>query len=176
MKSRVLSYWLLISLAFVLTQPVATAFANWDAPYGLYKDLAEWMACAGAFLLLVTVYGLIQWKRKRLGLIHPLGAGALALVIILLGYWAEGFIRGEMGYGSPNIAVFTLGGFFGLALALMLFPVALSYTIRGGFYYPYDRPLVAAWLVSLAVSIVLSVAYVKTRKGERIKEPDTPAP
>ena len=175
MKSRTIAYWLFVTLAFVLTQPGAIAFANWDAPYGFYKDLTEWMACAGAFLILVTAYGVIQWRRKRLDLIHPLGAGLLAVATILLGYWAEGFIRGEMGYGSPNILVFIIGGFFGLILALMLLPMTIPYALTGELYYPYDRPLVSAWLVFLAVSVALLAIYVKTRKGEA-KGRDNPAP
>ncbi len=175
MESKPLLYWLLVSLAFTLTQPGAIAFANWDPPYGFYKDLTEWMSCAGAFLILVTVYGVIRWRRKGLGLIHPLGAGILATVTIILGYWVEGFIRGKMGYGSSNVLVFIIGGFFGLILALMLLPMGIPYALTGELYYPYDRPLVAAWLVSLAVSMVLLVIYVKTRE-RKVKEPDTPAP
>ncbi len=171
MKPTVALYWLLVSLAFVLTQPGAVAFANWDAPYGFYKDLSVWMACAGAFLLLVTAYGLIQWKRKRLDLIHPMGAGMLTLTATLLGYWAEGPIRGEMGYGSSNILVFIFGSFLGLVLSLTLLLTVLPYLILGGglgeLYHPYDRPLLAAWFISLAVSAVLLTVYAKTRRGLR---------
>ncbi len=175
MKSRTIAYWLLVTLAFVLTQPGAIAFANWDAPYGFYKDLTEWMGCVGAFLILVTAYGIIEWKRKELDLTHPLAAGLLAVATILLGYWAEGFIRGEMGYGSSNILVFIIGGFFGLILALMLLPMGIPYALTGELYYPYDRPLVIAWLTSLAVVLVLSALYLKARR-EEAKERDNPAP
>ncbi len=129
------------------------------------------MSCAGAFLILVTAYGRIQWKRKRLGLIHPLGAGMLTLTAVLLGYWAEGLIRGEMGYGSSNILVFIIGGFLGLVLSLSLLLTVMPSLILGGglseLYYPYDRPLLAAWFISLVVSAVLLAVYAKTRRELR---------
>ncbi|WP_198362101.1 hypothetical protein [Thermococcus pacificus] len=168
MEHRVVLYWLLVSLAFTLTQPGAITFANWDAPYGFYKDLSTWLSCAGAFLILITAYGIIEWRRERLRPIHPLGAGILSTFTILLDYWAEGFIRGEMGYGSSNILVFIIGGFIGLLLALMLlFPMIIYIFVEGldGFYYSYDMPLIVAWLVSLAVSATLLVIYVKIRRG-----------
>ena len=175
MKSKSISYWLLVSLAFVITQPGAITFANWDPPYGFYRDLTEWMSCAGAFLILVTVYGIIEWKKGKLGLIHPLGAGLLGVATILLGYWAEGFIRGEMGYGSSNILVFIIGGFLGLILALVLLPLAIPYALTGELYYPYDRPLIMAWLFSLAVSVALLVIYIKTKR-EKFMERGNQAP
>jgi len=102
MKPEAVLYWLLVSLAFTLTQPGAVALANWDAPYGFYKDLPVWMSCAGAFLILVTVYGLIEWKLEKLSSIHSLDAGILATLTILLGYWAEDPIRSQVGYGDSN--------------------------------------------------------------------------
>ncbi len=171
MKSRVALYWLLVSLAFTLTQPGAVAFANWDAPYGFYKDLSTWMSCAGAFLIIATAYGLIEWRRERLSPLHPLGAGIVTTLTILLGYWAEGQVRGQMGYGTSNILTFIIGGFLGLVLSLTLLLTVLPYLILGGglgeLYQPYDRPLLAAWLISLAVSAVLLAVYAKTRRGLR---------
>ncbi|WP_297498225.1 hypothetical protein [Thermococcus sp.] len=168
MRPKVALYWFLTSLAFTLTQPGAIAFANWDAPYGFYKDLSTWMSCAGAFLIIATAYGLIEWRRERLSPAHPLGTGILTTFTILLGYWAEDPIRGQMGYGSPNILVFIAGGFIGLILALMLLPMMMPSLFLGGgldeLYYPYDRPLIATWLVSLAVSVVLLGIYVKIRR------------
>ena len=176
MKSRTAFYWLLVSLAFTLTQPGAIAFANWDAPYGFYKDLSVWLSCAGAFLLLVTAYGIMLWRRGELHPINPFLTSVIAASTIWFGYWAEGFIRGEMGYGSSNILVFIIGGFIGLVLSLMLLPMAIPYALTGELYYPYDGPLIAAWLISLTVSVVLSVIYVKTRKGKGLKGRDSRAP
>lgn len=175
MKSRVVSYWLLASLAFSLTGPGAIAFANWDAPYGFYKDLSVWLGCAGSFLLLVAIYGLIKWRRTKLGLTHPTVAGITAAITIAVGYLAEGFIRGEAGYGSSNILTFIIGGFFGLTLSLMLLPGALLALMTGDIYQPYDRPLLMAWLVSLAVSLALLGVYLKIRRGET-KGRDSQAP
>lgn len=176
MKLKPPLYWLLVSLAFTLTQPGAIAFANWDAPYGFYKDLSVWLSCAGAFLLLVTAYGIMLWRRGELHPINPFLTSVIAASTIWFGYWAEGFIRGEMGYGSSNILVFIVGGFIGLILALMLLPMAIPHALTGELYYPHDRPLVSAWLASLAVSVVLSVIYMKTRKSEELTERDNPAP
>jgi len=175
MESRVILYWLLAGLAFTLTQPGTIAFANWDAPYGFYKDLSVWLASAGAFLILVAAHGLVQWKEKRLGLIHPIGAGILAIATLLLGYWAEGFIRGEMGYGTGGFVGFVISGLIGLFLALMLLPGAFLALIAGELYYPYDRPLLRVWFLSLAVSVVLIVAYFKIWR-EEIRGRDNPAP
>ncbi|WP_297506626.1 hypothetical protein [Thermococcus sp.] len=178
MRPKVILYWFLVSLAFTLTQPGAIAFANWDAPYGFYKDLSAWMSCAGAFLIIATAYGLIEWRRGKLSPLHPLGAGIVTTLTILLGYWAEGPIRGQMGYGSPNILVFIAGGFIGLLLALMLLPIMIpSFLVDGlgGLYYPYDKPLIVAWLISLAVSAILLGIYIKIRR-KGATEPGSPAP
>ncbi|WP_297465615.1 hypothetical protein [Thermococcus sp.] len=164
MGSRAGLYHLLIGLAFTLTQPGAIAFANWDAPYGFYKDLSAWMASAGAFLLLVAAYGFIQWRKGKLGPLHPLLAGILAIVTLAIGYWAEGLVGGN--YGSSSVLFFIIGSFLGLILALMLFPVALLEAITGGLYHPYDRPLVVAWLVSVLITLALLVPYLRSRHGK----------
>ncbi|WP_297477530.1 hypothetical protein [Thermococcus sp.] len=166
MKSRVVSYWLLASLAFSLTGPGAVAFANWDAPYGFYKDLSVWLGCAGSFLLLMALYGLMEWRRTKLSLTHPTVAGIMAAITIAVGYLAEGFIGDEAGYGSSNILTFIIGGFFGLALSLMLLPGVLLALMTGDLYQPNDRPLLIAWLVSLAVSLALFGVYLEIRRAE----------
>ncbi|WP_297549111.1 hypothetical protein [Thermococcus sp.] len=167
MEAKAISYWFIVSLGFTLTQPGAVAFANWDAPYGFYKDLSVWLSCAGAFLVLVTLYGLALWKREKLNPVHPIGAGVLATLTLFLGYWAEGFIRGRMGYGSSNAVMFLIGGFVGLFLALMILLMMIPHIFVGGLdglYYPYDRPLLTAWAISLAISLVLLGLYLKARR------------
>ncbi|WP_457742584.1 hypothetical protein [Thermococcus sp.] len=163
-----IKYWFLVSIAFTLTQPGAVSFANWDEPYGFYKDLSVWLACAGAFLTLVLLYGLVLWLKNRLSLIHPLATALLIVVVFSIGYWAEGFIRGQMEYGSSNVLTFILGGFIGLFLALMLLPTAVHYFIAGG-VYPHDRPLFLVWLISLTLSSALLFILTKRENSRNRK-------
>lgn len=91
----------------------------------------------------------------------------MATLTLFLGYWAEGFIRGQMGYGSSNAVMFLIGGFVGLFLALMILLMMIPHIFvggLGGFYYPYDRPLLTAWVISLAISLVLLGLYLKARR------------
>jgi hypothetical protein len=175
MRSKTLEYWLMVVLSFVLTMPGAVAFANWDAPYGFYKDLSVWMSCSGAALVLVFIYGLYLWRRRELGTPSITATISLIAGTFWLGYWAESFIRGEMGYGSTGIIGFILGGFIGLFLSLMLLPFALPGILAGG-PYSYDRPLVIAWYLPLAVAILMSATIYLQKKRERLREPDSPAP
>ncbi|NJE06144.1 hypothetical protein E3E36_08325 [Thermococcus sp. M36] len=176
MRSRALLFWLLMILAFVLTQPGAIAFANWDAPYGFYKDLSVWMSCAGAGLILVLAYGVHMWGKGDLGLANLIGAISLITATIWLGYWMEKAIGGEMGYGSGNVLVFLIGGFIGLVLSLMLLPISLPYVLTGDLYYPYDRPLMVVWVAMVIIAIVLLVAYLKARKEEKLRESEDRGP
>jgi hypothetical protein len=166
-RPKVALYWLLVTLSFSLTQPGAVAFANWDAPYGFYKDLSTWMECSGAFLTLVLAYGIHLWRKNELSTFHIITTAFLAIGTFWLGYWAEGFLRGEMGYGTGGPISFIVGGFIALILSLILLPMTLPYALAGGLYYPYDRPLIIAWAISVAVSIVLLLAYMKGRRGIR---------
>ncbi|ASJ09089.1 hypothetical protein A3L11_07545 [Thermococcus siculi] len=176
MESKTVLYWLLITLSFALTQPGAITFANWDAPYGFYKDLSVWLSCAGAALVLVFIYGLHLWRRGELGVPSLIATVPLIAGTFWLAYWTEGFIRGEMGYGTTGIAGFIVGAFIGLLLSLLLLPMALPRALTGELYYPYDGPLVLAWYFLLGVAVLLSVALYLQKKREKLREPDNPAP
>ncbi len=159
-------FWLLVVLAFVLTQPGAIAFANWDAPYGFYKDLSVWLSSSAGGLLLVIAYGLYEWKREKLGYANIILAAVIVVLTAIIGYRAELALGGEMGYGSGNIVLFVIGGLIGFALSIMLLPFSLPYSLTGDLYYPYDRPLVVAWVVMIIIAIALLAAYLKARKEE----------
>ncbi|ASJ13514.1 hypothetical protein A3L14_05255 [Thermococcus thioreducens] len=166
----------MVTLVFVLTQPGAIAFANWDAPYGFYKDLSVWMGCAAAGLVLVLAYGLYEWKREKLGYANIVLAAVIVVLTAIIGYRAELVLGGEMSYGSRNFLVFLIGGFIGLVLSLMLLPASLLYALTGDLYYPYDRPLAVAWVVMIIIAIVLLAAYIKARKEEKLMEPEDRGP
>ncbi|WP_258084518.1 hypothetical protein [Thermococcus thermotolerans] len=172
MKAAELRFWLMVTLAFVLTQPGAIAFANWDAPYGLYKDLSVWMSCAAAGLVLVLAYGLYGWRNGELSLLDPILAGGVLILTALIGYRAELALGGEMGYGSGNFLGFLIGGFIGLVLSLMLLPASLLYALTGDLYYSHDRPLTIAWVSMVIIAIALMAAYIKARKEEKLMEPE----
>lgn len=165
MRYKTLEFWLLTLLSFVLTMPGAVAFANWDAPYGFHKDLATWMSCASAALLLVLIYGAYEWKNGRLsfGILVPV---ILAwFIAVFVGLNAEKEICGQMGYHC-GLLTFIAAGFPGLLISLMLLPFALPEILAGG-PYSYDRPLVIAWYLLLAVAILLSVTLYKQKKREK---------
>lgn len=176
MGKDVLIFWMLILSIFILTQPGAIAFANWDAPYGFYKDLSVWMGCAAAGLVLVLAYGLREWKRGKVGFANIILAAAVFVLTAAIGYHAELALGGEMGYGSRNFLAFLIGGFIGLVLSLMLLPASLLYALTGDLYYPYDRPLMAVWAVMVIIAIALMTAYLKARKEEKLTEPEDRGP
>ncbi|WP_240910645.1 hypothetical protein [Thermococcus sp. MV11] len=164
-------YWLLVALVFVITQPGSITFANWDAPYGFYKDLSVWLGSSAGGLLLVLAYGLYEWRRKKLGPANLILSAVILVLTAVVGYSAELAIGGEMGYGSGNIVLFVIGGFLGFILSLMLLLISLPYVPTGDFYYPYDRPLVIAWLVLIVVAALLEASYVMERRKEKLREP-----
>ncbi|NJE75838.1 hypothetical protein E3E37_02730 [Thermococcus sp. ES12] len=169
-------YWLLVVLAFVVTQPGSIAFANWDAPYGFYKDLSVWLGSSAGGLLLVLAYGLYEWGRKKLGSANLILSAVVLVLTVVVGYSAELAIDGEMGYGSGNIVLFVIGGFLGFILSVMLLLVSLPYVPTGDFYYPYDCPLVIAWLVLIAVAVLLGASYVMERRKEKLRESESRVP
>lgn len=171
MKMGWKKYWLMVLLVFVITQPGSITFANWDAPYGFYKDLSVWLGSAAGGLLLVLAYGLYEWRNGKLSSVNLLLAGVVLLSTAIIGYRAELALGGEMGYGSGNMVLFVIGSLIGFTLSVMLLPVSLPYIPTGRLYYPYDRPLVIAWLVMIAVTLLLGAAYVKERR-ERLTEPE----
>ncbi len=170
MKASTLKFWLFIVLAFVLTQLGSIAFANWDAPYGFYKDLSVWLGSSAGGLLLVIAYGIYVRKREKLGYANIVLAAVIVVLTAIIGYRAELAIEGEMGYGSGNIVLFVIGGVISFVLSIMLLPVSLPYALTGDLYYPYDRPLAVAWVAMIIAAVPLA-AYIKARKEERLMEP-----
>ncbi|ASJ04488.1 hypothetical protein A3L01_03580 [Thermococcus barossii] len=169
-------YWLLVVLAFVVTQPGSIAFANWDAPYGFYKDLSVWLGSSAGGLLLVLAYGLYEWGRKKLGSANLILSAVVLVLTVVVGYSAELAIDGEMGYGSGNFVSFVIGGIIGFVLSLMLLPSSLVYALIGKLYYPYDRPLVIAWLVLIAVAVLLGASLLVERRKEKLRESESRVP
>ncbi|NJD99394.1 hypothetical protein E3E26_06295 [Thermococcus sp. LS1] len=167
MRSSELKFWLLVVLVFALTHPGSIAFANWDAPYGFYKDLSVWLSSVAGGLLLVLAYGVHEWRNGKLSSPNLLLAAILVVSTAIIGYRAELTLGGKMGYGSGNIVLFVIGGVLGFTLSIMLLPLSLPYALTGELYYPYDRPLLVAWLLTVALAVFLGVAYVKVRKAER---------
>ncbi len=155
LRNGTLKVLLWVTLSFVITMPGAIAFANWDAPYGFHKDLATWMSCASALLTTLLIYNV--FRRKRLSGEDLLIAGFIVFAV-LIGQMAQRNICGQMGYRC-DILSFFLGGFAGLFLSLLLFPVVLWEVLTFGMY-PYDRPLIIAWYLLLAVTLGI-VAYMK---------------
>nr|QEK15761.1 hypothetical protein FPV09_03130 [Thermococcus aciditolerans] len=156
----------------MITQPGSIAFANWDAPYGFYKDLSVWLSSAAGGLLLVLAYGLYEWRNGKLSSVNLLLVGGTVLLTAIIGYRAELALGGEMGYGSGNIVLFVIGGLIGFILSVMLLLISLPYIPTGELYYPYDRPLVIAWLAMIAATLLLEAAYLKERRREKLTEPE----
>ncbi|WP_048148010.1 hypothetical protein [Palaeococcus ferrophilus] len=173
MNPKTIMFWLLVVLSFLLPMPGAVAFANWDAPYGFYKDLATWLECSSSALLLVLGYGAYERKRGEISRGTLIAAVLLWIVTVGLGYLPQGPIRGEMGYGGGNVLSFLFGGLVGLLLSLMLFPMTLPDILAGG-PYPYDRPLVIVWYVLLVMAVVLAVACIKKKRELKAQHSQAP--
>ncbi|KPU62823.1 hypothetical protein EP1X_07185 [Thermococcus sp. EP1] len=118
----------------MMTQPGAIAFANFDAPYGFYKDLTTWILSYLGGTILLFVYGVMtrgEISGKFLGFY-----GMHILVTLLLTY---SIIIREV---NPSLSVLTLPVliFLSLFLSIMLFvPSVFSPP-----YYSYDLPLILA--------------------------------
>lgn len=169
-------YWLMVLLVFVITQPGSIAFANWDAPYGLYKDLSVWLSSVAGGLLPVLAYGLYEWRNEKLGPVNLLLTGLLLILMALMGYRAELALGGEMGYGSGNIVLFVIGGLVGFVLSVMLLVVSIPHILTGELYYPYDKPLVAVWLLTVLATLLLGWACLKERMKEKLMESEGRGP
>jgi len=165
-----LKFCLLALLVFVVTFPGSIAFANWDAPYGFYKDLSVWLSSVAGGLLFVSAYALWKWKRGELRISATILAIALLTITAIVGYQAEIALGGEVGYGSGNILLFVVGGVLGFVLSLMLLPMSLFHALTGDLYYPHDRPLVIAWLLMIVLTLLIGMIYVKERRRRRVME------
>lgn len=173
---RTLEFWLLVLSVFVVTLPGSVAFANWDAPYGFYKDLSAWLGSAAGGLLPVLAWGLWKWRQRELGTPTVGLALAVFLTTTVVGYLAELALGGKMGYGSGNILLFAAGGVVGFVLSVMLFAVSIPSILAGGWYYSYDRPLVIAWLVMIALTLLVGVLVLKERRREKLTAPEGQGP
>ncbi|NJE31049.1 hypothetical protein E3E38_08335 [Thermococcus sp. 18S1] len=165
----------MVTLVFVLTQPGAIAFANWDAPYGFYKDLATWMEASFGGLLVVLVLGLHRWRKGNLNPIHPAVTVILLGAVGYIGLTADNIAFSEMGI-THSFPEFVVGSILALILAVMSTPISIPHAITGELYYPYDRPLVIAWLVMMVATLLLGAAYLKERRREELTESEGRGP
>jgi len=162
-------YWLMTLLIFVITQPGAIAFANWDAPYGFYRDLATWMEASFGGLLILLALGVYWWGKGRLNPIHPAITGILLGAVGYVGLTADNIAFSEMGI-THSFPEFVVGSLLAFILAVMTTPIYLPYALIGELYYPYDRPLVIAWLIMVVATLLLGAAYLKERRREKLTE------
>jgi len=155
-----LRFLLFVLLVPVITFPGSITFSNWDAPYGFGKDLSVWLSSIVGGWLFLLAYG--AWNCRK-GRIRASYIGFLAIITVVTsvaGYWVELSLHGECGFGSGNIVRYAVSGIPGFILSLTLFPVSLLYLITGNIY-SYDRPLVVAWLVLVAISVALTAVLFK---------------
>ena len=166
MKAPTLKFWLVAILVLTLTQPEALFFSRLGESYSLYRDLSICMAFAGAGLTIVSAYGLYLWRRGKLALLHPVAVFLLAVGAFCLGYWAYGR---EMGYGVVGMIKFITGSF----IVFFITPL-LQLTGFYDLYRSYDRPLLIAWIIMVAITLALTVLYLRARR--KVTEPRSPGP
>jgi len=162
-KGVTLRFLLLVLLVPIVTFPGSITFANWDAPYGFYKDLSTWLGSTAGGWLVLLVYEAWHLRKERARAQHLLALALLIVLTAIAGYRAELALHGENGFGSGSLLNYVVGGLIGFVLSLMLLPLSLPYVITGD-VYPYDRPLVVAWLVLVVAFSVLIVLNRKTRE------------
>ncbi|NJE26569.1 hypothetical protein E3E22_08065 [Thermococcus sp. MV5] len=137
----------------MVTQPGAVAFANFDAPYGFYKDLSTWILSYLGGAVLLFVYGVIT--RGEISGKFLRFYGMHILVTLFLTY---SIIVREV---NPSLSTLTLPVliFLSFFLSIMLFvPSVFSPP-----YYSYDLPLL---LAQIGLWIVMFWMLLKLRKFE----------
>lgn len=111
-------------ILFLVTQPGAIVWANWDAPYGVMRDLTTWIS---SFVGLSPV--LLAYLILRRSLFGKKVIFAYIAVILTLAYAAyslqqplfEGFRSPTY---EPNFLTFLGVGVIGGVLSIMLLPLA----------------------------------------------------
>lgn len=102
----------------MITQPGAIAFANFDAPYGFYKDLSAWLSAYLGGALILMGYGIL--KRKELGTKFLSIYGLHYMVLFILTYFLELKVIGNINPSFSVLSLFFLS-FLGFLLSIMLF-------------------------------------------------------
>ncbi|WP_052315866.1 hypothetical protein [Thermococcus sp. PK] len=151
---------LFFSLAvLMITQPGAIAFANFDAPYGFYKDLSAWLSSYLGGALILMGYGIL--KRKELGTKFLSLYGLHYVVLFAFAYFLELKVIGDINpsFSAVNLLSLSILGFL---LSMMLFLPA----IFSPPYYPYDAPLL---LIQLALWIASFYIFLRFRELEKEK-------
>jgi len=156
-------FLLLVLLVPIVAFPGSITFANWDAPYGFYKDLATWLGSTAGGWLVLLAHEAWHLRKERARARYILALVLLIALTAIAGYRAELALHGENGFGSGSPVNYMVGGLIGFALSLMLLPLSLPYVITGN-VYPHDRPLVVAWLVLVVAFSVLITLSRKTRE------------
>ncbi|WP_175059805.1 hypothetical protein [Thermococcus sp. 2319x1] len=151
--------FLFFTLAILMmTQPGAIAFANFDAPYGFYKDLSAWLSAYLGGAVILMLYALL--KRKELGIkllsLYGLHYAVLFIVVYFLKLKAIKSVNPP--FSIENAPFLT---FLSFQLSILLFLPA----IFSPPHYPHDVPLL---LVQL--SIWVASFYVFLRLGELEEE------
>lgn len=164
-------YWLMVLLIFVVTQPGAIAFANWDAPYGFYRDLAAWMEASFGGLLGIIILEAHWWRKGRLSPAHLTVTVILLGIVVYIGLTADRMAFSEIGI-THSLLGFVVGSVLAFALAVMIAPACFLQAVVGELYYPYDRPLVIAWLLMVITALLFEVACLKERGKERPTQPE----
>ncbi|AHL22156.1 membrane protein [Thermococcus nautili] len=173
MKTSELKFLLLVLLVPIVTFPGSITFANWDAPYGFYKDVSAWLGSIVGGWLFLIVYGAWNWRKGRIRALCPVVLALLIVAASIVGYRAELSLHGEKGFGSESIVSYVAGGILGFLLSLMLLP-SIVHVIAGDIY-PYDRPLLFVWLAMIVATLLLGAVYMKERR-KGLKEPRSRGP
>ncbi|WP_461865716.1 hypothetical protein [Thermococcus sp.] len=166
MGKDTLCFWILVTLIFILTQPGAIVFGNLDAPYGFYRDLSEWLETSLGGLLIILPYGVFQWKRGRVSRNNFLLYLAVIIATAVIAYWAD-MVAFSSIRGGLSIASFIELSFLGFIFSLIVLFLMITNHHSFPYYYPYDRPLVIAWLVMIVATLLLGAAYLKEKLTEQ---------
>lgn len=153
MKQKEKLRFLFLTLGvLMITQPGAIAFANFDAPYGFYKDLAVWLSAYLGGAVILGIYGLLKWR--ELGFRFLSLYGLHYVVLFVLTYFLTLRVIGEI---NPIISItdFFFLTFLSFQLSIMLsLPAIFSPP-----YYPYDTPLLVTqlglWIASFYIFLGL---------------------
>lgn len=143
----------------MITQPGAIAFANFDAPYGLYNDLSAWLSAYLGGGLFLFLYGLIS--RKKLGGTFLSFYFLHYVALLSFTYFLQ---RRVIGGINPSFSFLNF-----LALIFLSFLLALMLFVPSLFsppYYLYDRPLI---LLQLGIWLVCFLIFLKLREFEEEK-------
>ncbi|HIH71791.1 MAG TPA: hypothetical protein HA300_00200 [Thermococcaceae archaeon] len=159
MERSILRFLFFTLAMLMITQPGAIAFANFDAPYGFYKDLSAWLSAYLGGAVILMLYALL--KRKELGTKFLSIYGLHYMVLFILTYFLELKVIGNINPSFSVLSLFFLS-FLGFLLSIMLFlPAVFSPP-----YYSYDAPLL---LIQLVLWVASFYIFLRLRELEEEK-------